>query len=181
MSDEIHEHCGIALIRLLKPLSYYKEKYGTYYYGIHKLYLLMEKQHNRGQDGAGIAGIKFDMPPGIPVIHRLRSASANALEEIFNRVNHRFEDVVKSHPKKADNEEWLKKNVPFLCELLLGHVRYGTYAKNGNEYCHPLMRQNNWLTKNLVIAGNFNLTNVDELFAALGHYLICISPQLTCI
>jgi len=167
MSDEIHEHCGIALIRLLKPLNYYKEKYGTYYYGIHKLYLLMEKQHNRGQDGAGVAGIKFDMPPGSSVIHRVRSASSNALEEIFGKINHRLADIQKSKPQKAQDDEWLKKNVPFLCELLLGHVRYGTYGKGGLEYCHPLKRQNNWLTKNLVIAGNFNLTNVDELFQKL--------------
>lgn len=167
MSDDIHEHCGIALIRLLKPLSFYREKYGTYYYGIHKLYLLMEKQHNRGQDGAGVAGIKFDMPPGTPIVHRLRSASANALEEIFGKLNHRLADVQKNKPHKAEDEEWLKKNVPFLCELLLGHVRYGTYGKNATEYCHPLKRQNNWLTKNLVIAGNFNLTNVDELFQKL--------------
>ena len=167
MSDDIHEECGIALIRLLKPLSFYKEKYGTYYYGIHKLYLLMEKQHNRGQDGAGVAGIKFDMQPGAPIVHRMRSASANALEEIFGKLNHRLADVQKNKPHKAEDEEWLKKNVPFLCELLLGHVRYGTYGKNATEFCHPLTRQNNWLTKNLVIAGNFNLTNVDELFQKL--------------
>lgn len=127
----------------------------------------MEKQHNRGQDGAGVAGIKFDMPPGTPIVHRLRSASANALEEIFGKLNHRLADVQKNKPHKAEDEEWLKKNVPFLCELLLGHVRYGTYGKNATEYCHPLKRQNNWLTKNLVIAGNFNLTNVDELFQKL--------------
>jgi amidophosphoribosyltransferase len=167
MSDEIHEHCGIALIRLLKPLSFYKEKYGTHFYGIHKLYLLMEKQHNRGQDGAGLAGIKFDMPPGTPIIHRVRSASSNALEEIFGKINRRLADIQVRKPNKAQDEEWLKKNVPFFSELLLGHVRYGTYGKFGNEYCHPFKRQNNWLTKNLVIAGNFNLTNVDELFQKL--------------
>ncbi len=163
----MHEHCGIALIRLLKPLSYYKEKYGTHYYGIHKLYLLMEKQHNRGQDGAGVAGIKFDMPPGNPIVHRLRSPAQNAMEEIFGKINHRLADVQKNKPQKAEDLDWLKKNVPFVCELFLGHVRYGTYGKNAVETCHPLLRQNNWLTKNLVIAGNFNLTNVDELFQKL--------------
>jgi amidophosphoribosyltransferase len=167
MSDDIHEHCGIALIRLLKPLSFYREKYGTHYYGIHKLYLLMEKQHNRGQDGAGVAGIKFDMPPGNSVLHRMRSASPNALEEIFGKINHKLADVQKSKPHKAEDIEWLKKHVPYVSELLLGHVRYGTYGKNATEYCHPLIRENNWLTKNLVIAGNFNLTNVDELFQKL--------------
>ena len=167
MSDEIHDHCGIALIRLLKPLSYYKEKYGTDYYGIHKLYLLMEKQHNRGQDGAGVAGIKFDMPPGSPILHRLRSASQNALEEIFGKINRRLADVQAKKPRKAQNPEWLKANVPFVCELLLGHVRYGTYGNNAMEFCHPLIRENNWLTKNVAIAGNFNLTNVDELFQKL--------------
>jgi len=167
MSDEIHEHCGIALIRLLKPFSYYKEKYGTQYYGIHKLYLLMEKQRNRGQDGAGVAGIKFDMPPGSPVIDHLRSASSNGLEKIFKKINRHLGDVQENKPHKADDEQWLKKNVPFFSELLLGHVRYGTYGSNGSNYCHPFKRENNWLTKNLVIAGNFNLTNVDELFQKL--------------
>src|SRR5580698_8007102 len=136
MSDEIHEHCGIALIRLLKPLSFYKEKYGTHFYGIHKLYLLMEKQHNRGQDGAGVAGIKFDMPPGTPIVHRVRSASQNAMEEIFGKINHKLADVQKNKPNKAEDVEWLKKNVPFVCELFLGHVRYGTYGKNATENCH---------------------------------------------
>lgn len=167
MSDEIHEHCGIALIRLLKPLSYYKEKYGTDYYGIHKLYLLMEKQHNRGQDGAGVAGIKLDMPPGMPIISRLRSPAQNALEEIFGKINRRLATVQQKKPHKLEDIEWMKENVPFVCELLLGHVRYGTYGKNALENCHPLMLENNWLSKNLVIAGNFNLTNVDELFNKL--------------
>lgn len=167
MSDEIHEHCGIALIRLLKPLSYYKEKYGTDYYGIHKLYLLMEKQHNRGQDGAGVAGIKLDMPPGMPIISRLRSPAQNALEEIFGKINRRLAAVQQKKPHKLEDIEWMKENVPFVCELLLGHVRYGTYGKNALENCHPLMLENNWLSKNLVIAGNFNLTNVDELFNKL--------------
>lgn len=127
----------------------------------------MEKQHNRGQDGAGVAGVKFDVPPGTPIVHRMRSASPNAMEEIFGKINHRLADVQKNKPNKAEDIEWLKKNIPYVCELFLGHVRYGTYGKNATEYCHPLLRQNNWLTKNLVIAGNFNLTNVDELFQKL--------------
>lgn len=127
----------------------------------------MEKQHNRGQDGAGVAAVKFDMPPGMPVIHRLRSASQNALEEIFGKINRRLAGVQEKKPHKLEDMDWMKKNVPFVSELLLGHVRYGTYGKNALENCHPLMLQNNWLTKNLVIAGNFNLTNVDELFNKL--------------
>ena len=167
MSDIVHEHCGIALIRLLKPLSYYKLKYGSYYYGINKLYLLMEKQHNRGQDGAGVACLKFDMMPGTPFLHRLRSVSSNALEEIFGKINSRIEEVINKKSKKAEDITWLKNNIAFLGELLLGHVRYGTYGKYGLENVHPFRRNNNWLTRNLVLAGNFNLTNVDELFKKL--------------
>jgi len=167
MSDEIHEECGIVLIRLLKPFSYYQKKYGTPYYGIHKLYLLMEKQHNRGQDGAGVADVKLSLPPGRPYMHRIRSVSQNALEEIFGKVQHRIDEIQKSNEEHKDDLDWLYQNVPFLSELLMGHLRYGTYGKNNMEYCHPFERHNNWRTKNLMIAGNFNLTNVNELFDKL--------------
>ena len=159
--------CGIALIRLLKPLSYYYDKYGTSLYGINKLYLLMEKQHNRGQDGAGVVNIKFDVVPGSRYISRYRSVAPNALEEIFEKINSRFVELHKNNPKKLADGEWLKKNLAFTGELFLGHLRYSTYGKNGIEYCHPFLRQNNWMTRNLVIAGNFNLTNTEELFDLL--------------
>lgn len=164
MSEEIKHECGIALIRLLKPLSYYHEKYGTALYGINKLYLLMEKQHNRGQDGAGVANIKFDVNPGTRYISRYRATGSNAIKEIFGKINARFEELHKRRPEKMEDTAWLKKNVAFTGELLLGHLRYGTYGGNNIENCHPFLRQNNWMTRNLVVAGNFNLTNVDELF-----------------
>ena len=167
MSDQIKHECGIALIRLLKPLEYYQAKYGTVLYGINKLYLLMEKQHNRGQDGAGVASIKFDTPPGTPYINRTRSNSSGAIKEIFSKINAPFEAAFESHPKMAADPEWLKNNIAFAGELLLGHLRYGTYGGNSIENCHPFLRQNNWKSRNLVVAGNFNLTNVDELFNQL--------------
>jgi amidophosphoribosyltransferase len=167
MSDEIHEECGIVLIRLLKPFSYYQKKYGTAYYGIHKLYLLMEKQHNRGQDGAGIADVKLSSPPGVTYMHLARSAAQNALEDIFGKVQHRIDTTINEHKDVSADLDWQAKYVPFLSELLLGHLRYGTYGKNNIDYCHPFERHNNWRTKNLMIAGNFNLTNVDEMFDKL--------------
>lgn len=167
MSENIKHECGIALLRLLKPLSYYHEKYGTALYGISKLYLLMEKQRNRGQDGAGVVNIKFDVAPGTRYISRYRSASNNALEEIFQKINSRFVELEKNKPEKLADAEWLKKNIAFTGELFLGHLRYGTYGKNSIEYCHPFLRQNNWMTRNLVLAGNFNLTNTEELFDQL--------------
>jgi amidophosphoribosyltransferase len=167
MSDAVKHECGIALVRLLKPLSYYQEKYGTALYGINKMYLLMEKQHNRGQDGAGIANIKFDVEPGSRYISRLRSNSSQPLVEIFDQINKKFADVQEKDPALLRDTEWLKKNVAFTGELFLGHLRYGTYGKNSIESCHPFLRQNNWMTRNLVVAGNFNLTNVDELFDLL--------------
>ncbi|MFI5163948.1 MAG: amidophosphoribosyltransferase [Bacteroidia bacterium] len=167
MSESIKHECGIALLRLLKPLSYYREKYGTALYGINKLYLLMEKQRNRGQDGAGVVNIKFDVEPGTRYISRYRSTSHNALEEIFQKINSRFVELEKNKPGKLSDADWLKKNVAFTGELFLGHLRYSTYGKSGIEYCHPFLRQNNWMTRNLVIAGNFNLTNTDELFDQL--------------
>jgi amidophosphoribosyltransferase len=167
MSDQIKHECGIALIRLLKPYQYYIDKYGTPMYGLNKLYLLMEKQHNRGQDGAGVASIKFDVPPGTRYISRYRSTDPSAIKEIFGKINHKFEAANRDHPEKMHDGVWLKKHVAFTGELLLGHLRYGTYGGNSIENCHPFLRQNNWITRNLVVAGNFNLTNVDELFQHL--------------
>ncbi|MFN7012995.1 MAG: amidophosphoribosyltransferase, partial [Bacteroidia bacterium] len=167
MSDQIKHECGIALIRLLKPLQYYIDKYGTPLYGINKLYLLMEKQHNRGQDGAGVANIKIDIEPGHRYISRYRSVSPKAIQEIFGKINEKFIEVQKNNPAKLKDGEWIKNNIAFSGELLLGHLRYGTYGKNSIENCHPFIRQNNWKSRNLVVAGNFNLTNVDELFNQL--------------
>lgn len=168
MSEAIKHECGIALIRLRKPLQYYIDKYGTPMYGLNKLYLLMEKQHNRGQDGAGVATIKFDVPPGTRYISRYRSTSPTAIKEIFGKINDKFSSVHNKHPERLQDAEWMKKHVAFTGELLLGHLRYGTYGGNSIENCHPFLRQNNWITRNLVVAGNFNLTNVDELF----HHLV---------
>ncbi len=167
MSDAIKHECGIALVRLLKPLNYYIEKYGTATYGLDKMYLLMEKQHNRGQDGAGIANIKFDVDPGERYISRYRSNDSNPIKDIFGKINSKFEAVYNYNPKLLKDADWLKKNVAFTGELFLGHLRYGTFGGNSIELCHPFLRQNNWMTKNLVVAGNFNLTNVDELFNIL--------------
>ncbi|RZK79490.1 MAG: amidophosphoribosyltransferase [Pedobacter sp.] len=167
MSDSIKHECGIAFIRLLKPLSYYQEKYGTALYGLNKLYLLMEKQHNRGQDGAGIATIKLDMKPGHRYISRYRSMAQNAVADIFGYVQNKFVGIQNETPELMQDAEWLKANVSFIGEVLLGHLRYGTHGQNSIENCHPFLRQNNWMTRNLVIAGNFNMTNVDELLEQL--------------
>jgi amidophosphoribosyltransferase len=167
MSDAIKHECGIALIRLLKPLSYYNEKYGTPYYGINKLYLLMEKQHNRGQDGAGIATIKFDVKPGNRYISRYRAMGSSAVADIFEYVQKKFAAVGKAYPVESKDTKWLKDNVSFTGEVLMGHLRYGTHGKNSIESCHPFLRQNNWMSRNLVVAGNFNMTNVDELLQQL--------------
>ncbi|MFM7217950.1 MAG: amidophosphoribosyltransferase [Bacteroidota bacterium] len=167
MSDNLHHECGIALVRLLKPLPYYLKKYGTSFYAQNKLYLLMEKQHNRGQDGAGVANIKFDVAPGTRYISRYRSVERQALSDIFTRINSRFEEVSKTDPSRLEDPNWLKHNLAFTGELWLGHLRYGTYGGNTVEACHPFLRQNNWMTRNLVVAGNFNMTNVDELFQHL--------------
>jgi len=167
MSDAIKHECGIALVRLLKPLEYYIEKYGSATYGLDKMYLLMEKQHNRGQDGAGIANIKFDVEPGERYISRYRSNHAQPIKDIFGKINNKFEEVHNYNPKLLKDAKWLKKNVAFTGEVSLGHLRYGTFGGNSIEHCHPFLRQNNWMTKNLVVAGNFNLTNVDELFNLL--------------
>lgn len=164
MTDAVNHECGIALVRLLKPLEYYQLKYGTWKYGINKLYLLMEKQHNRGQDGAGIASVKFDLRPGKPFIHRERSVKQAAINDIFKSVRKQADSV---DPELANDPQWAKENLPFAAELLLGHLRYGTYGNNDIERVHPVMRTNNWKTRNLLLAGNFNLTNVDELFQIL--------------
>ncbi|EDM35813.1 amidophosphoribosyltransferase [Pedobacter sp. BAL39] len=167
MSDSIKHECGIAFIRLLKPLSYYQEKYGTTLYGLNKLYLLMEKQHNRGQDGAGIATIKLDVKPGHRYISRYRSMAQNAVADIFGYVQSKFVGIQNETPELMQDAEWLKSNVSFIGEVLLGHLRYGTHGQNSIENCHPFLRQNNWMTRNLVIAGNFNMTNVEELLEQL--------------
>lgn len=167
MSDWIGHECGIAAVRLLKPLDYYIQKYGTPMYAVNKLTLLMEKQHNRGQDGAGIAAIKLQMPAGEPYIFRTRSADKNPIMEVRNRLVKAFADARENHPADYQNGEWVKQNVLFAGELLLGHLRYGTHGASGESFCHPFLRQNNWMTRNLVIAGNFNLTNNDDLFEML--------------
>lgn len=167
MSDQIKHECGIALIRLLKPLPHYQKKYHTTSFGKDKLYLLMEKQHNRGQDGAGVANIKLDVEPGHRYISRYRSNASQPIKDIFDKINCKFEDAFKKHPDKFNDTEWQKRNLPFSGELFLGHVRYGTFGENSIESVHPFLRQNNWMTRNLVVAGNFNLTNVDELFNLL--------------
>lgn len=167
MSDAIKHECGIAVVRLLKPMQYYLDKYGSITYGLNKLYLLMEKQHNRGQDGAGVATIKLDVEPGKKYISRYRSNNQQPIKDIFQKINTRFETLQKEDPDKLKDADWLAKNVAFTGEILLGHLRYGTFGGNSIEQCHPFLRQNNWRTRNLVVAGNFNLTNVDELFDLL--------------
>ena len=167
MSDAIKHECGIAFLRLRKPLEYYAEKYGTPLYGINKMCLLMEKQHNRGQDGAGLATINLDVPLGSRYISRHRSNANKPIQDLFEYVNKRFVDLMKSDPQKFNDVKWLQENVAFTGEMLLGHLRYGTYGGNGIEQCHPFLRQSNWRTRSLVLAGNFNMTNVDELFNQL--------------
>lgn len=167
MSDQIKHECGIAFIRLLKPLEYYQIKYGTWMFGINKMYLLMEKQRNRGQDGAGIACIKTDVEPGRKYIFRERSNSSKPIVDIFGRIRKSFSDVDDKNPKLLADPKWAKENLPFAGDMYLGHLRYGTFGRNDIENVHPVMRLNNWKSRNLVMAGNFNLTNVDELFENL--------------
>jgi amidophosphoribosyltransferase len=167
MSDAIQHECGIALLRLKKDLSFYLEKYGTAFYGLNKMQLLMEKQHNRGQDGAGIANIKLDMQPGERYISRARSIDTNPIQDLFGQIGSRFNQLASEAPEKLKDVAYLKKHAGFTGELFLGHLRYGTFGRNSIESCHPFLRQNNWMTRNLVLAGNFNLTNVDELFDSL--------------
>jgi len=164
MSDALKHECGIALLRLLKPLEYYKEKYGSAFYGINKMYLLMEKQHNRGQDGAGLASIKLNMKPGERYISRVRSKEQQPIQDIFAQVNERINDILEEKPSLQNDVTRQKKELPYVGELFLGHVRYGTFGKNSIESVHPFLRQNNWMHRNLIVAGNFNMTNVNELF-----------------
>ena len=164
MSELIKHECGIALLQLKKPLSFYKDKYGSALYGINKMYLLMEKQHNRGQDGAGFASIKYNMSPGQRYISRVRSAKSQPIQHIFKIIKERIEKQLQITPELLSHPEKLKEEVPYIGELMLGHVRYGTFGKNSIESVHPFLRQNNWMHRNLIVAGNFNLTNVSQLF-----------------
>ena len=167
MSDNIKHECGIAMLRLLKPMEFYIEKYGTWNYGLQKMYLMMEKQHNRGQDGAGIAGIKLDVPPGNRYIFRQRSNQANSIKEIFSLIYKDIDVLTLTHPEGFKDPGFIKEKVPFACDIYLGHLRYGTYGNYNIDYVHPVSRENNWKSKNLVMAGNFNLTNVGEVFSSL--------------
>jgi len=182
MSDLIKHECGIALIRLLKPLEYYLAKYGTCFYGLNKLHLLMQKQHNRGQDGAGIAGIKLGMKPGENYISRNRSNSESPIKDIFNQVYDTISKVKNENANRLNDPQWLKNNLDFTGEVFLGHLRYGTFGQNEIGNLHPVIRANNWKTRNLVLAGNFNLTNVEELFNKLveyGQYPVETSDTIT--
>jgi amidophosphoribosyltransferase len=167
MSDAIKHECGIALIRLRKPLEYYIEKYGTPLYAVNRLYVLMEKQTNRGQDGAGVANVKIEVPPGSRYISRYRSVENRPVVDIFKKINEKYLEVQKNNPDKMKDASWLQKNIAFSGEVFLGHLRYGTHGRNEIENCHPMLRQSNWRSRNLVCAGNFNMTNADELFRKL--------------
>ncbi|MBS3807372.1 MAG: amidophosphoribosyltransferase [Bacteroidales bacterium] len=167
MSDQIKHECGIGMIRFLKPLEYYQAKYGSWMYGLQKLYLLLEKQHNRGQDGAGITSLKFDLPPGKKYIHRVRTNKSTPIKRVFDHIDEQHQLISRSKPDLLNDPVWAKDHLPFAGEIYLGHLRYGTFGHNNIEYVHPVMRENNWKSRNLVLAGNFNLTNVDELFKLL--------------
>ena len=167
MSDAIKHECGIALIRLRKDYQYYINKYNTPLYGLNKLYLMMEKQVNRGQDGAGVANIKIDVSPGHRYISRYRSIEQNAVPDIFRKIHKKFQKAFKGNKDKLRDAQWIQENIAFSGEVLLGHLRYGTHGQNEIENCHPMLRQSNWRSRNLVMAGNFNMTNVDELFDKL--------------
>ena len=167
MSDAIQHECGIALLRLRKPLDYYQKKYGSALYGLDKMILMMEKQHNRGQDGAGLAGIKLDMPPGQRYISRYRSIENNPMQDIYNRIQKRVQELINGKIENIKDVTWVKKNLPFACEAYLGHLRYGTFGSNSIESCHPFLRQSNWMSRNLILAGNFNMTNTSELIEEL--------------
>jgi amidophosphoribosyltransferase len=167
MSDAIKHECGIALVRLKKPLQFYKDKYGSAFYGINKMYLLMEKQHNRGQDGAGFASVKFNIEPGTRYISRVRSNQTQPIQDIFAQINDRINGVLEQNPDKIDDVKWQEENTPYVGNLFLGHVRYGTFGKNSIESVHPFLRQSNWKHKNLIVAGNFNMTNSNKMLEEL--------------
>jgi amidophosphoribosyltransferase len=182
MSDQIKHECGIAMLRLLKPIEYYIEKYGTWSYGLQKMYLMMEKQHNRGQDGAGIAGIKLKIKPGNRYIFRQRSNKADSIKDIFGVIYSDIDKINIRHQKEVKNPDFIRENIPFACDLYLGHLRYGTYGSYNIDYVHPVSRENNFRTKNLVMAGNFNLTNVSEVFnnlVELGQNPVDFSDTVT--
>ena len=182
MSEKIKHECGIAMVRLLQPLEYYLNKYGTSTWALNKLHLLMEKQHNRGQDGAGIACIKFDPHPGIKYINRHRSNSNTPIADVFRSAYGEINHLVSDHPQRLKDVQYLKQNAGFAGELFMGHLRYGTFGKNNIQNLHPVIRANNWMTRNLVLAGNFNMTNVDELFEKLldlGQYPVETSDTIT--
>ncbi|MBU3011040.1 amidophosphoribosyltransferase [Polaribacter vadi] len=167
MSDAIKHECGIALVRLKKPLQFYKDKYGSAFYGINKMYLLMEKQHNRGQDGAGFASVKFNVEPGTRYISRVRSNKPQPIQDVFAQINERLNGVLEQNPDKKDDVAWQEENMPYVGNLFLGHVRYGTFGKNSIESVHPFLRQSNWKHKNLIVAGNFNMTNSNQILEEL--------------
>ena len=167
MSDAIKHECGIALVRLKKPLQFYKDKYGSAFYGINKMYLLMEKQHNRGQDGAGFASVKFNVAPGTRYISRVRSNKSQPIQDIFAQINERLNGVLEKNQNKLNDVTWQEENLPYLGNLFLGHVRYGTFGKNSIESVHPFLRQSNWKHQNLIVAGNFNMTNSRKLLEEL--------------
>ncbi len=182
MSELIQHECGIALVRLLKPLEYYQNKYGTWAYGMQKLYLLMEKQHNRGQDGAGAVCVKLNLNAGKPYIHRKRSVDSMPIKDIFDKIEIDNAKYISITEEQKNDMSWVKENFPFAGELYLGHLRYGTFGGNLIENVHPVIRENNWRSRNLVLAGNFNLTNVDELFdilVALGQHPKDFSDTVT--
>jgi amidophosphoribosyltransferase len=182
MTEIVKHECGIALIRLLKPLEFYQEKYGTWRYGLDKLYLLMEKQHNRGQDGAGVVSIKFDLKPGKPYLFRRRSNSASSINDVFGKIHKLFNHLIDREPLSFDDPAYARDNIPFAGEIYLGHNRYGTFGNTSIDHVHPVMRENNWKSRNLVLAGNFNLTNTDELFnklISLGQHPKAYSDTVT--
>lgn len=167
MSDALKHECGIAMVRLKKPLQFYKDKYGTAFYGLNKMYLLMEKQHNRGQDGAGLASVKFDVKPGSRYISRVRSNKSQPIQHVFKKINDRLNGVFEKNPDKLEDVAWQEEHMPYIGNLFLGHVRYGTFGKNSMESVHPFLRQSNWKHQNLIVAGNFNMTNSMQLLEEL--------------
>src|SRR5574344_261353 len=168
--EQLKHECGVAMIRLLKPLDYYQQKYGTWMYGLNKLYLMMEKQHNRGQEGAGLACVKINSMPGNEYMFRERALGSNAITEIFGEVQNKFKDL---HPEQLSNVDYAKESLPFAGELYMGHLRYSTTGKSGLSYVHPFLRRNNWRAKNLCLCGNFNMTNIEEVFQTLTEQGQC--------